>query len=122
MNQSNNNAIKENLNNWLLLDIEIKKKNSELKKLKDKKEEIGKLLTDFLINNNLENNVFKIRDEYIKLKITNSKESMSQTYIKKSLVNFFNDKNMADKLSNYLLENREVKSAYLLSKIDKKNL
>ena len=47
---------------------------------------------------------------------------MSQAYIKKKLLNFFNDKNMADRLNNYLLENREVKSSYFLSKIDKKNL
>lgn len=121
MNQPNN--LKEYILYWSKLDDQLQEKNNEIKKIRDQKEKVNKYISTYLVENKLDNNIFNLNSNTtIKCKTVNTKDPINQTYLKKQLFNYFQDENQANRLYNYLLENRQTKTNYTLSKTGNQKL
>lgn len=115
MNQPNN--LKEYILYWSKLDDQLQEKNNEIKKIREQKDKLNKYISNYLVENKLNTNTFNLNSNTnIKCKTVNTKDPINQTYLKKQLLNYFQDENQANRLYNYLLENRQTKTNYTLSK------
>ena len=121
MNQPNN--LKEYILYWSKLDDQLQEKNNEIKKIREQKEKLNKYISNYLVENKLNNNIFNLNSNTcIKCKTVNTKDPINQTYLKNQLLNYFHDENQANKLYNYLLKNRQTKTNYVLSKTSNQKL
>ena len=116
------NNLKEYMGYWSKLESQIQEKNNDIRKLREQKDLINKKITEYLLNINMTDNIFKINNEHIKFKKINTKEPLSQGYIKKQLLEYFKEKELSEKLYNHIIINRQTKTSYTLSKIDKKHI
>jgi hypothetical protein len=111
-------VLKKMIIRWINLDDIIKEYNGKIKDLKNEKLQIeDKILIYMEKNNKKEIDITNGKLEKTKVE---SKEPFNDEYIKKCLSNTINDIEMIDKLTNILINNREIKECYKLKrKIDK---
>lgn len=112
-----NNNIDEYIVYWNKLDTLINEKNKEIKLLKGQKEEYQNKVIEYLVENKLEKNVYSIDNNNIKCKTTSIKEPINLSYLETQIYTYFeNDKDTANKLYQFLLDNRNTKTSMSLSK------
>ena len=111
------NNLKDYILYWSKLEDELQEKNNEIRKIREQKEKLNKHISKYLVENNLEKNIFNLNnDTTIKCKTINTKDPINQTYLKRQLLNYFGNEQQANNLYNYLQENRQTKTNYVLSK------
>ena len=121
MSQPNN--LKDYILYWSKLDDQLQEKNNEIKQIREQKEKLNKYISNYLVENKLDHNIFNLNSNTtIKCKTTNIKDPINQTYLKKQLLNYFQNEPQANKLYQYLLENRLTKTNYSLSKTGNQKL
>ena len=112
------NNLKDYIFYWSKLEDELQEKNNEIRKIREQKEKLNKHISKYLVENNLEKNIFNLNNNTtIKCKTVNTKDPINQTYLKCQLLNYFGNEQQANNLYNYLQENRQIKTNYVLSKI-----
>ena len=115
-------GIENYIKSWYELDKKINEKNKEILVIKENKNKLGDLITQYLIKNKLSDNLYKINNHKIQCISKETRESFSQSYIKKNLAEYFkNNPSIADNLYNYLLNNRKVTSNISLIKSNYKD-
>jgi len=99
----------QTIQQWILLDNQIKNYNEKLKELRDKRDNIEQKLSQHAINNNLLNSTVKTSDG--KLKFVNNKITSPLTfkYLEKSLGEIIKNNEQVTTIVNYIKKNREFK-------------
>jgi hypothetical protein len=99
----------QTIQQWVLLDNQIKIYNEKLKELRDKRDIIEQKLSQEAEKNNLSNSVIKITDG--KLKFVNSKITSPLTfkYLEKSLGEIIKNTEQVNAIINYVKNNRVSK-------------
>ena len=111
---------KENLikciQNYVNIDDNLKIINQKTKILKDKKNNLSKVICSYIQDNNINKNI-KISDGT--LKITEKKEytPLSYTYLEECLIEIIKDDNKVSYIIDYLKENREIKTSLEIKRI-----
>lgn len=100
---------KKKIKIYVSYDDKIKKYNTELKKLREKKYKLEQSIIKFMNNNQMNNTIINLTDGG-KLQLSESKktESLSKNYILQKLTTYFSSEEDAQKIVDYLYSNRVV--------------
>jgi Mg2+ and Co2+ transporter CorA len=99
----------QTIQQWVLLDNQIKNYNEKLRELRDKRDNIEEKLSQHAKNNNLLDSTIKTSDG--KLKFVNSKitSPLSFKYLEKSLGEIIKNREQVTTIINHIKNNRECK-------------
>jgi Mg2+ and Co2+ transporter CorA len=99
----------QTIQQWVLLDNQIKNYNEILKGLRDKRDNIEQTISQHATNNNLLNSTLKTSDG--KLKFVNNKitSPLSFKYLEKSLGEIIKNREQVATIINYIKKNRDFK-------------
>lgn len=102
-------SFEQNIQQWVLIDNQIKLLNEKIHELREKKTRLGENITNHVEENNLRNATVQISDG--KLRFVNTKVSSPLTfkYVEKSLGEVIKNQTQVKQLVEYLKEKREVK-------------
>lgn len=102
-------SFQENVQQWVLLDNQIRIYNEKIKTLRDKKQELTDNLLEEAGRKGYKESVIHITDG--KLKFANTKVTTSLTfkYVEDVLTSCIKDENIKNELVKRLKDNREVK-------------
>ena len=100
---------------WIMIQNKLNELNNTINKLKNIKKELEEPIIDFMIENNLEDNLIKYKDKQIKLKKDTIKNQLSFKYLIEKLNIFFNyDTDLVEKICKFLKNERNIKFSYNL--------
>jgi HD superfamily phosphohydrolase len=99
----------QTIQQWVLLDNQIKIYNEKLKELRDKRDNIEEKLSDHAKNNNLMNSVIKTDDSRLKFVNTKIIAPLTFKYIEKTLGEIIKNTEQVNTIVNYIKNNREQK-------------
>lgn len=102
-------SFEQTINQWVVLDNQIKSYNEKIKELREKKNNIEEHLSQYATKNNLSNSTIQINDG--KLKFVNTKITSPLTFkhIEKSLGEIIKNTDQVNTILNYIKKNREYK-------------
>jgi hypothetical protein len=100
----------QTIQQWVLLDNQIKNYNEKLKELRNKREDVEEKLSQHAKNNDLLNSTIQTSDG--KLKFVNTKISSPLTfrYLEKTLGEIIKNTEQVNRIMNYIKNNRETKT------------
>lgn len=104
---------------WLQIDAQIKEYQAKIKELRKRKDkELEPNITFFM----REKNIDDLNTESGKLKCSarNTKSTLNKQYIKDNLMKTINDVVIVEKAMDNILNNREVKTKFVITKCKKK--
>ena len=78
-------SFENQIQQWVLIDNELKKMNDRSKELRDKRSQLCDNITKYADNNNMSASVIKISDGKIKFANTKIQEPLTFKYLEKSL-------------------------------------
>jgi hypothetical protein len=107
-------VLKKMVIKWLKLDDKIKDLNKEVKDMKSEKSQMEDKILLFMDNN--EQNEIEIKNDKLEKKKSESKEPINEEYIKKCLIKSIDDVETVDKLTNIIINNREITEKYKLAR------
>jgi hypothetical protein len=99
----------QTINQWVLLDNQIKNYNEKIKELREKKNNIEQNLIQYSTKNNLTNSMITINDGKLKFVNTKVASPLSFKYIEKSLGEIIKNTDQVNTIVNYIKTNREYK-------------
>ena len=99
----------QTIQQWVVLDNQIKSYNDKLKELRTKRENIEQKLSQHALNNNLMNSVIKTSDSKLKFVNTKITSPLTFKYIEKSLGEIIKNNEQVNTIVNYIKNNREQK-------------
>jgi len=97
----------QTIQQWVLLDNQIKIYNEKLKDLRNKRDVIEQKLSQHATNNNLSNSVIKITDGKLKFVNTKITSPLSFKYLEKSLGEIIKNSEQVNAIINHVKNNRE---------------
>lgn len=97
----------QTIQQWVLLDNQIKIYNEKLKDLRIKRDVIEQKLSQHATNNDLSNSVIKITDGKLKFVNTKITSPLSFKYLEKSLGEIIKNSEQVNAIINHLKNNRE---------------
>tara|TARA_Y100000310_G_C20609084_1_gene777073 strand:+ start:105 stop:476 length:372 start_codon:yes stop_codon:yes gene_type:complete len=97
----------ENVKKWIDFDNQIQQLNYSLKTLRKHKNEIGKLITVHIEQNDLIKTKITMKDGYIKYSKTSQTPSLTIKYIHQCLKEYLHDEDLANTICEYIKENRK---------------
>jgi hypothetical protein len=107
-------VLKKMVVKWLKLDDKIKDLNKEVKDMKSEKSQMEDKILLFMDNN--EQNEIEVKNDKLEKKKSESKEPINEEYIKKCLIKSIDDVETVDKLTNIIINNREITEKYKLAR------
>jgi HD superfamily phosphohydrolase len=99
----------QTIQQWVVLDNQIKSYNDKLKELRTKRENIEQKLSQHALNNNLMNSVIKTSDSKLKFVNTKITSPLTFKYLEKSLGEIIKNNEQVNTIVNYIKNNRENK-------------
>lgn len=104
---------KENVKEWLKLDLEINNLEKKLKELKKKRNnELEPTITNFMVIHNISD--LNTQNGKIKCAARNTKQTLNGKYIEDNLKKVIGDNNIVEQAMTNILNNREIKTTYKL--------
>jgi hypothetical protein len=101
------NELIQNIKDWIKMDNDITQLKKELKEKNAYKKKITLNLVENMRNNKID--CFNITGGALIYKKNKIRKPINSKTLLKTLENYYkNDKSMADELTNYILENREI--------------
>ena len=111
---------KENLikciQNYVTIDDNLKIINQKTKVLKDKKNNLSKVICSYIQDNNINKNI-KISDGTLKISEKKDYTPLSYSYLEECLTEIIKDDNKVSYIIDYLKENREIKTSLEIKRI-----
>lgn len=122
------NNFKSMVNSFISIDDKIKEYQSKINQLKNEKDIIEDNIITTIKNNNLEDKDIKLGNNKLRYESRDVKDSLTQTFIKNSLVSYFNQfyknklspdrcEEKADEIFKYILSLRQTKEKYTIKRI-----
>jgi len=100
----------QKIQQWILIDNQLKLYNDKIRELREKKTEIGESLTSYAQKNNLTNATIQISDGKLKFCSTQVHCPLTFKYLEKSLGNIIKDDVQAKRVLDHIKSQREVKT------------
>ena len=97
----------QTIQQWLLLDNQIKIYNEKLKELRNKRDNIEEKISQHAINNNLTNSTIKTSDGKLKFVNTKITSPLTFKYLEKSLGEIIKNTQQVTGIMNHIKNNRE---------------
>jgi len=102
-------SFEQKIQQWVSVDNQIRVLNEKMKELRDKKNNLNNELTNYAKENSLENSTIQISDGKLKFAHTKIQSSLTFKYLEKSLNEIIKNESQAQKIINYIKNNRETK-------------
>ena len=109
MNPTPTKQFETNIQKWVAIDNQLKVIQEKTKELREQKNQIGKNIQEYTVQNNLSNATIQISDGKLKCVNTNVSSPLSYKFIEKSLGEIIKNENQVKQIMNYLKEKREIK-------------
>ena len=106
MNDNEIEQFKELVVEWVKLDDIIRKRNAEMKEIKDDKKSIEEYILECM--NKLDNGTIDISDGKLRLNKTKTKSGLKQAGIQEALTELTKDDLKAQEMTQYILDKRPV--------------
>jgi hypothetical protein len=97
----------QTIQQWVLLDNQIKIYNEKLKELRNKRDNIEEKISQHAINNNLTNSTIKTSDGKLKFVNTKITSPLTFKYLEKSLGEIIKNSEQVTSIMNHIKNNRE---------------
>ena len=108
---------------WVLYDNKIKEYNEKVKKLKEDKNNINTDLLNHIVNNSLQDNIFKFTDSKVQLQYSKSQSynPLTYKYLHSVFISYFeqtsnNPNEEADKLLEFIKTKRTTTDKELIKR------
>ena len=99
----------QTIQQWVLLDNQVKIYNEKLKELRNKRDNIEEKLSQHALNNNLTNSTIKTSDGKLKFVNTKIASPLTFKYLEKSLGEIIKNTEQVTVIINHIRNNRECK-------------
>jgi hypothetical protein len=106
----------QTIQQWVLLDNQIKIYNEKVKELRDKRDNIEGKLTQYALINNLTNSTIKTSDGKVKFVNTKTTSPLTFKYLEKSLGEIIKNSEQVTAILNHIKNNREHKVEHELKR------
>jgi len=100
-----------NIQQWVLLDSQLKIVNEKTKKIRETKADLCDKICEYMDQNNLTQNKIGISDGELKIIEKKDYSPLSYTYVERCLAEIITDKKQVDYIIQYLKEKREITSS-----------
>ena len=107
----------QNMRKWALLDNKIRSSNTEIKELRNQREQLSTTICDFMKSNGWENKKINTGDSTITFCEKNETSSLTFGYLEKCLGEIISDKDNVQYIIKYLKDKREVKKSNDLRRV-----
>jgi hypothetical protein len=121
--------LKENIKKYIQYDDYINKINEKLKPLVQKKNKLHKDILFMIKSNNIPKLKVDLPDSVLEYEVNERPQAINQNYVKQSIMNYYmldaNATNInkrklkAERLINYIMDNREIK---ISTKLERKKI
>lgn len=111
-------SLNDTLSKWVKIDNKIQQLNSELKTLRNDKNMLENILTNYARDNNMENSTIKVNNNKIKFSVTKNSEPITFKYLERNLCNIIKNEDQLHKTIDYLKSNREIKYNYSVKQVN----
>jgi hypothetical protein len=101
-------SFENNIQSWVQVDNEIKKHNTEVKSLRNKRNELSYNIISYANDNNLNQAIIKISDGDLKFNNIKQTEPLTFKFIKRCLNECIEDDNTVSQLIDYMKEKRKI--------------
>lgn len=101
------NITKDHIKNWIMLDVEIEKRQRELEELRNKRDASELQIINYMNKNGLSKTVLTADKYKLSLAYENVYTHLSYTFIEKTLSTIFNNPQQAKLLCNKIKTSRE---------------
>jgi len=98
----------ENIQNWVILDSQMKIINEKTKKIRDKKNELGDSICQYMKDYNLLENKIGISNGELRIYEKKEYSQLSYGYIERILAEIIHDKSQLNYIIQYLKNKREI--------------
>jgi hypothetical protein len=98
-----------NIQQWITIDNQLKLHNEKIKELRDKKNILGKQLTEHAATNNLSNSTIKMGDTKLRFLNTKITEPITFKYLENTLKEIIKNENQVKILLDYIKQKRSFK-------------
>lgn len=112
-------SLNDKISKWIKIDNRIQELNAELKQLRNDKNILETVLTNYAKENDLENSTVKVNNNKIKFSVTKTSEPITFKYLERNLCNIIKSDEQLQKTIEYLKDNREVKYNYSIKQVNK---
>jgi len=104
------NKLVENVKRWVTLDSQLKIIGDKTKVMRDERQSLGKMISDYMISNKMENKKIGIHDG--DLKVCEKKEYSPLTfgYIQECLGGIIEDRAQVEYIIQHLKDSRSIKT------------
>lgn len=109
MNSTQNTQFEQQIQQWVLIDNQIKIYSDKIRDLREKKQELCNSLTKQAEQKQIMNNTIQISDGKLKFTNTRVQGPLTFKYLEKTLGNIIKDDNQAKRILDYVKQQREVK-------------
>tara|TARA_X000000950_G_C13909518_1_gene658401 strand:- start:2550 stop:2957 length:408 start_codon:yes stop_codon:yes gene_type:complete len=109
----------EVVKNWVKIDDEIRKKNQEVKELKDERKEFEMFIIEYM--DKINENVINISDGKLRKNKSASKGSLKQDSIQNALLDITQDSSKAMQMTKYIMDSRPVVERVNLKRTKKRD-
>ena len=101
---------KSQLQEWILLDNQIKKVNEEIKEIRNRRSQLSTNILDYVSNNNLKNSTIQVGDkEKLKFMDTRIQEPLTLKYLEKTLTEIIKNESQIKLIMDHIRKKRNVK-------------
>jgi len=102
-------SFEENIQNWVLLDNQLKILNEKIHSVRDKKSQLLDSITEYAEKNKLMDANIQISDGKLKFTKTRISEPLTFKYLEKSLSNIIRNEAQVKQIMEHIKNNREIK-------------
>ena len=99
--------LKLQVKEWLAINTAIIKLQSQLKQLKEKKSKLTESMVDIMKDNDID--AFDVNDGQMMYQRSKIKSTIGKKMLHETLRNYLNNPEVADKISNHILDSRTEK-------------
>ena len=99
----------ENVQKWVYLDTQLKTVNEKLRTMKHLKQQLGKEICDYMVQNQMQNKKIGITDGNLRIHEKKDYSPLTFTYLEKTLLDIIPDPEQVEYIIDYLKEKREIK-------------
>jgi len=110
MSNQNQSQFEQQIQQWILLDNQLKSMNEKVKEMRDKKSSLSENLIKYADSNDLKNRTIQWNDTKIKFHETKVASLLTFKYIEKSLKEIIKNEQQVKQILDYLKDHREFKT------------
>ena len=110
-------SFEKQIQQWLLIDNQIKLLNDKLKELRELKQKSSENIIEHVQNNQLSQSIIPINDVKIKFVQTKIPQPITFKYLDVCLTNIIRNETQRNKIINYIKTQREIKTQLEIKRV-----